>query len=132
MKAELLLVCDYASVSGGKVFINGTFHQFEVDELPYTHPYFSIAAITRLDPSEAGKHQISIWIVDDSGNVVLKPFKGEFLVEFNQTKIPARMKLSSIHKHPAPHCTSSHAPVHNLSCMYIECQADDAWVNVLN
>jgi hypothetical protein len=92
MELEALLLCDAATVSGGKLNILGAFDQIQVKELPSVHRSSSVAIRLIMYPEDKGEHNISVRIVDENDTDIIPKFEGTVQVEpkegtFNITRV---------------------------------------------
>ena len=81
MKLELFVLCDAATVSGGKLNILGAFDTIHSHQFPALHPQCALAIRLRFSRMEEGNHRIRITLVDADGQPVLPPVDGNMQVE---------------------------------------------------
>ena len=70
MKLELFVLCDAATVSGGKLNILGAFDTIHSNHFPALHPQCALALRMRFSRMEEGLHKIRLTLVDADGRSV--------------------------------------------------------------
>lgn len=77
MKVEIFALCDAATDNHGKLNLLGTFDQIHAREAPVVHPGCAIALRLRFDKMEEGVHRVELQVIDQDGQPVFPPMKGE-------------------------------------------------------
>ena len=70
MEIEAFLLCDCATVSGGKLNVLGAFDIIWAKQMPAVHPSCAVVARARFTKIEEGTHDVRITIIDGDGNIV--------------------------------------------------------------
>jgi hypothetical protein len=70
MEIEAFLLCDCATVSGGKLNVLGAFDIIWARQIPAVHPVCAVVARARFSKIEEGTHDVRITIIDEDGNIV--------------------------------------------------------------
>lgn len=84
MKLEIITLCDHAADYGGKVSLNGAFDRIQAREVPFILRNCTFYARVRFDPSEEGKHQIRISLIDADARPIIPSLTGELPIRFGQ------------------------------------------------
>lgn len=93
MKLELFVLCDAATVSGGKLNILGAFDTIHSQQFPALHPQCALALRLRFNRMEEGTHRIRLTLVDADGRPVLPPVDGSMHVELSGEEESAAMNF---------------------------------------
>lgn len=80
MNIEAFLLCDAATDSQGKLNVLGAFDSFFVGEVPAAHPHCAVVLRLRLERAEQGEHTITLHLIDEDGQHVMKPLEGRLRV----------------------------------------------------
>ena len=80
MNIEAFLICDAATDSQGKLNLLGAFDTIYLTDVPAVHPQCAIVLRLRLDRSQHGEHAITLHLIDEDGQHVIKPLDGRFRV----------------------------------------------------
>jgi hypothetical protein len=80
MNIEAFLLCDAATDSSGKLNVLGAFDSFFVTEVPAVHPFCAVVLRLRMDRAEQGEHTITLHLIDEDGQHVIKPLEGRLRV----------------------------------------------------
>ena len=70
MEIEAFLLCDCATVSGGKLNVLGAFDIIWAKQMPAVHPTCAVVTRARFSKFEEGMHDVRITIIDEDGNIV--------------------------------------------------------------
>jgi hypothetical protein len=84
MDIQIATLCDFAADYNGKLVITGTFDTLAARALPVVHPACSLAMRFCFTPEDAGRHQLSITIINEDGEALdpnNMPIKPEFEVQ---------------------------------------------------
>ncbi len=81
MEIEVFTLCDAAADYQGRLSILGIFETFLAANLPALHPHCSVALRIRFSKVEEGKHNLTLHIVDNDGNMIIPPLNGEFAIQ---------------------------------------------------
>jgi hypothetical protein len=71
MQLLLATLCDSAADYSGKLCILGAFDTLCAQEFPVVHPQCSLALRMLFYPKDSGRHQLSIQLEDEVGQVVI-------------------------------------------------------------
>ncbi|MCB1065091.1 MAG: hypothetical protein KDN20_19520 [Verrucomicrobiae bacterium] len=82
MHAEILAICQAATVNAGMLNILGTFDILSLAKFPGSAESFSIATTVRFGPEEAGPHSMRIDWVDPDGATVDQTGTTDFEINF--------------------------------------------------
>jgi hypothetical protein len=82
MQAEILAICEAATVNSGKLNILGTFDILAFSKFPVTYDSFSIATTVRFGPDEAGPHVMRVNWIDSDGEVAFCSTEASFEIQF--------------------------------------------------
>lgn len=74
MQLLLATLCDSAADYQGKLCVLGAFDTLCSQQFPVVHPQCSLAVRLLFYPPDVGRHQMSIQLVDDSGQSVMPAF----------------------------------------------------------
>lgn len=72
MQVEAFMLCDAATIEGGKLNVLGAFDSIYSPQVPTTHPACSVALRVRFDRAEEGQHRIKLAVVDEDGKPLAK------------------------------------------------------------
>ena len=81
MKLEAFLICDAATLSGGKLNILGAFDQIRTERVPSKHFNSAVVVRLRVHPEDRGEHEIAVRLADPLGEPVLPELKGTLIVD---------------------------------------------------
>ena len=84
MDIQIATLCDFAADYNGKLVITGTFDTLAARALPVVHPACALAMRFCFTPEDAGRHQLSITIINEDGEALdpnNMPIKPEFEVQ---------------------------------------------------
>src|SRR3990172_5313162 len=81
MEIEVFALCDAAADYQGRLSILGIFNTILAANLPALHPQCSVALRIRFSKVEEGKHNLTLHIVDNDGNMIIPPLNGEFGIQ---------------------------------------------------
>ena len=81
MEIEVFTLCDAAADYQGRLSILGIFDTIFAANLPALHPHCSVALRIRFSKVEEGKHNLTLHIVDNDGNMIVPPLNGEFGIQ---------------------------------------------------
>jgi hypothetical protein len=70
VEIEAFLLCDCATVSGGKLNVLGAFDIIWAKQMPAVHPACAVVTRARFSKIEEGVHDVRITIIDEDGNIV--------------------------------------------------------------
>ncbi len=76
MRVEAFMLCDAATVQGGKLNVLGAFDTVYFSTVPAVYPACSIALRIRWERIEEGDHSLRITIVDADGKQLGPPVQG--------------------------------------------------------
>lgn len=93
MQVESFMLCDAATIGGGKLNVLGAFDAIQVKNVPAKHPACALALRIRFDRAEQGKHQIKLAMVDADG----KPI-GTFPEATCEVKIPDNQSFAVVNQ----------------------------------
>ena len=83
MEREVFTLCDAAADYQGRLSILGIFDTIFAGQLPAVHPQCAVALRLRFTKIEAGKHTLTLHIVDSDGKLLGPPLNGEFTIQLN-------------------------------------------------
>ena len=84
MDIQIATLCDFAADYNGKLVVSGTFDTLAARSLPVVHPACALALRFCFTQEDAGRHQLSINIIDEDGvslDPANMPIKPEFDVQ---------------------------------------------------
>lgn len=84
MDIQIATLCDFASDYNGKLVISGTFDTLAARAVPVVHPSCALALRFCFTPEDAGRHKLSINIIDEDGEPLdpnNMPIEPEFEVQ---------------------------------------------------
>lgn len=67
MDIQIATLCDFAADYNGKLVISGTFDTLAARALPVVHPACALAMRFCFTPEDAGRHKLSINIINEDG-----------------------------------------------------------------
>lgn len=67
MDIQIATLCDFAADYNGKLVISGTFDTLAARAVPVVHPSCSLAMRFCFTPEDAGRHKLSINIINEDG-----------------------------------------------------------------
>lgn len=67
MDIQIASLCDFAADYNGKLVISGTFDTLASRALPVVHPMCALALRFCFTPEDAGRHKLSINLIDEDG-----------------------------------------------------------------
>lgn len=67
MDIQIATLCDFAADYNGKLVISGTFDTLAARALPVVHPACALALRFCFTPEDAGRHKLSINIINEDG-----------------------------------------------------------------
>ena len=85
MDIQIATLCDFAADYNGKLVISGTFDTLVARAVPVVHPACALAMRICFTPEDAGRHKLSINIIDEDGESLdpnNMPIEPEFEVQF--------------------------------------------------
>ena len=84
MDIQIATLCDFAADYNGKLVISGTFDTLVARAVPVVHPSCALAMRMCFTPEDAGRHKLSINIIDEDGESLdpnNMPIEPEFEVQ---------------------------------------------------
>jgi hypothetical protein len=87
MDIQIATLCDFAADYNGKLVISGTFDTLAARAVPVVHPTCALALRLCFTPEDAGRHQLSINLINEDGESLdpnNMPIKPEFEVQLPQ------------------------------------------------
>ena len=72
MQVESFMLCDAATVGGGKLNVLGAFDAIFVKQVPAKHTSCAVVLRLRFDRAEEGEHRIKLRMVDADGKSIVK------------------------------------------------------------
>lgn len=84
MDIQIATLCDFAADYNGKLVISGTFDTLVARAVPVVHPSCALALRFCFTPEDAGRHKLSINIIDEDGESLdpnNMPIEPEFEVQ---------------------------------------------------
>lgn len=87
MDIQIATLCDFAVDYNGKLVISGTFDTLAARAVPVVHPTCSLALRLCFTPEDAGRHHLSINIINEDGESLdpnNMPIKPEFEIQLPQ------------------------------------------------
>ena len=84
MDIQIATLCDFAADYNGKLVITGTFDTLAARAVPVVHPSCALAMRFCFTPEDAGRHKLSINIINEDGESLdpnNMPIKPEFDVQ---------------------------------------------------
>lgn len=93
MKLEVFVLCDAATVSGGKLNVLGAFDTIHSQQFPVVHSQCALALRLRFSRMEEGVHNIRIALADADGQPVLPPIDGSMQVSLGGEEESAAMNF---------------------------------------
>lgn len=78
MKLDFAFICDYAEAAAKINALGIGFDTIYASQLPAKHPHFTFVAQIRASVTEAGQKNIEAQLIDEDGNSVVPPIKGQF------------------------------------------------------
>jgi len=93
MHVEIFTLCDAAADYQGRLSILGVFDTIFAPQLPAAHPQCAVALRIRFSRVEAGRHRLTLHIVDDDANMVIPPLQGEFEIQLKPNDRQATANL---------------------------------------
>lgn len=70
MQVESFMLCDAATIGGGKLNVLGAFDTLYTPKVPTTHPSCAVALRMRFDHAEVGAHKFKLKVVDTDGKQI--------------------------------------------------------------
>ena len=70
MDIQIASLCDFAADYQGKLVVTGVFDTLAARALPVVHPHCALALRFCFTPEDAGRHKLSITIIDEDGNAL--------------------------------------------------------------
>lgn len=93
MHLELLVLCDAATDSAGKLNILGAYDTIMAPSLPVRIQTLNFALRIRFANAESGKHQVQLNLIDLDGKLVIPPFSAEVGVQIPMNQESAAVNL---------------------------------------
>jgi hypothetical protein len=93
MHLELLVLCDAATDSAGKLNILGAYDTIMAPSLPVRIQTLNFALRIRFPNAESGKHQVQLNLIDIDGKLIIPPFTAEVGVQIPKTQDTAAVNL---------------------------------------
>jgi len=93
MNVEVLVLCDAATDTGGKLNLLGAFDTIYARQIPVVHQHCSIAVRLRFSQVEAGEHRLRLSIIDADGRKVIPDMDGSLQVRLAERQITAAVNL---------------------------------------
>lgn len=87
MDIQIASLCDHAADYNGKLVVTGAFDTLAARALPVVHPTCSLALRFCFTQEDAGRHKLSINIIDEDGDTLDEknmPIEPEFDVQLPQ------------------------------------------------
>lgn len=84
MDIQIASLCDFAADYNGKLVVSGTFDTLAARALPVVHPNCSLALRFCFTQEDAGRHKLSVNIIDEDGESLDEkgmPIEPEFEVQ---------------------------------------------------
>lgn len=84
MDIQIATLCDFAADYNGKLVISGTFDTLAARAVPVVHPSCALALRFCFTPEDAGRHKLSINIINEDGDSLdpnNMPIEPEFEVQ---------------------------------------------------
>ena len=84
MDIQIATLCDFAADYNGKLVISGTFDTLAARAVPVVHPSCALAMRFCFTPEDAGRHKLSINIINEDGEPLdpqNMPIEPEFEVQ---------------------------------------------------
>jgi hypothetical protein len=96
MEIEAFLLCDCATVSGGKLNVLGAFDIIWAKQMPAVHPACAVVTRARFSKIEEGAHDVRITIIDEDGNIVGPDLKDSISIQMppNEDSISRNLILN--------------------------------------
>ena len=96
MEIEAFLLCDCATVSGGKLNVLGAFDIIWARQMPAVHPACAVVTRARFSKIEEGTHDVRITIIDEDGNIVGPDLKDSISIKIppNEDSISRNLILN--------------------------------------
>jgi hypothetical protein len=88
MQLQLASLCDSASDYQGKLCILGAFDTLCAHQFPVVHPQCSLALRLLFEQEDQGHHDLTIRLIDDSGEEVMPAFTPAMDVTFPPGYVP--------------------------------------------
>jgi hypothetical protein len=70
MDIQIASLCDFAADYQGKLVVTGVFDTLAARAMPVVHPHCALALRFCFTPDDAGRHKLSITIIDEDGNAL--------------------------------------------------------------
>lgn len=70
MDIQIASLCDFAADYQGKLVVTGVFDTLAARAMPVVHPHCALALRFCFTPEDAGRHKLSIIIIDEDGNAL--------------------------------------------------------------
>jgi len=71
MQIQVAVICDAATETYGKLNLLGAFDAIHAQNLPWTHPPFSIALRVTFNQVEEGAHKLRLNLVGEDGQLIM-------------------------------------------------------------